>query len=190
MSTDTSNPVIISDSISQVYVIHQTGLVLLSRKYSSGCVSNDPQLIGGFLAALLTFARTSGSEASKSCQWEEDGMHKLIDIGMSCSRWFIRTEEEYTIAILVPYTSQLIIERKFDIIQKICEQTITTFMIFRMFDMNVEEDIKYVKDYSDDFGNTIDNIVFEQLREIFGSDVHFETGGEIEVFESSSLWIN
>lgn len=171
----------ISDYLSQVYVIHQTGLVILSRKYSSGCVSNDPQLIGGFLAALLTFAKTSGSEESKACEWEEDRLHKLKDIGMSCSRWFILTEDEYTIAALVPYTSLLLRERKFDIIEKISQQIISTFLIFRMFDMNVDQDIKYVKDYSSDFGNTIDNIVFEQLKEIVSDEIIFEIGDQIEV---------
>lgn len=113
-------------------------------------------------------------------------MHKLKDIGMSCSRWFIKTEDEYTIALLVPYKSQLLIDRKFDVIDKICAQTISTFLIFKMFDINVDEDIGYVKDYSSDFGNTIDNIVFEQLREVFGSEVKFESSGEIEVFETST----
>lgn len=114
-------------------------------------------------------------------------MHKLKDIGMSCSRWFIRTEGEYTIAILVPYKSQLLIEQKFDIIEKIYQQTISTFMIFRMFDLSVDEDISHVKDYSTDFGNTVDNIVFEQLLEVFGSDLTFEISGEIELFEATSL---
>ncbi len=169
------NPKLISDSISQVYVIHQTGLVLLSRKYNNSCVSNDPQLIGGFLAALLTFARTSGSEVSKSCQWEEDGMHKLVDIGMSCSRWFIGTEEEYTIALLVPYSSQLILDRKFDVIKKISDRIISTFLIFRMFDINVEEDIRYVKDYSFEFGNAVDTMIIEQLSEVNGSELSVES---------------
>ncbi|MCE7734077.1 MAG: hypothetical protein GPJ54_04305 [Candidatus Heimdallarchaeota archaeon] len=171
--------------MAQVYVIHQTGLVILSRKYTSGCVSSDPQLIGGFLAALLTFARVSKNEV-ESCQWEDDGKHQLKDIGMSCSRWFIKTVEEYTIAVLVQYHSPLLVEQRFDLINTICDQILSTFLIFQMFDVNVEENIGYVKDYSDDFGNTIDNIAFEQIREFMGDRLKFEVGGQLEVFQHTT----
>ncbi len=176
----------ISDCLAQVYVIHQTGLVILSRKYTSGCVSNDPQLIGGFLAALLTFARSSKNEV-ESCLWEEDGKHQLKDIGMSCSRWFIKTIEEYTIAILVQYSSPLLTEQRYELINTICDQVLSTFLIFQMFDVNVEENIGYVKDYSDDFGNTIDNIAFEQLREFVGDRLLFEVGGQLDVYQKTTI---
>ncbi len=179
-----SDEVLVADCIAQVYVIHQTGLVMLTRKYSSGCVSSDPQLIGGFLAALLTFARNSFNEENQSCEWEEDGMHKLTDIGMSCSRWFIKTVEDYTIAVLIPNQSALLQQGKYELIDNLCEQTISTFLIFQMFDMNVEQNIDHVKDYSEDFGNTVDNIVYEVLSELVGTSIKFETGGEIELFDA------
>ncbi|MHA2250998.1 MAG: hypothetical protein ACXAD7_11585 [Candidatus Kariarchaeaceae archaeon] len=176
--------VLVSDCVSQVYVIHHTGLVMLTRKYSSGCVSNDPQLIGGFLAALLTFAKNSYNVENQSCEWEEDGVHKLTDIGMSCSRWFITSVEEYTIAVLIPNQSPLLQQRKFELIDSICEQTISTFLIFQMFDMNVDQKLENIRDYSDDFGNTVDNIVFESLTDFLGTNLKFEIGGEVEIFDS------
>ena len=173
-----------SDCVGQVYVIHQTGLVMLSRKYTSCCASSDPQLIGGFLAALLTFANNASYSNVESCEWEEDGVHKLNDIGMSCSRWFIKTVEDYTVAVLIPNQSPLLQERKFDVVENICEQVISTFLIFQMFDMNVDEHIETIRDYSDEFGNTVDNIVFEVLSGLFGSSMQFEVGGEIEFFDN------
>jgi hypothetical protein len=183
MVEDGLPPQLVSDHVAQVYVIHQTGLVMLSRRYSFGCVGTEPQLIGGFLSALLTFANNSFNLEGNSCEWETDGIHTLKDIGMSCSRWFVKTIDNYTSAMLIPNQSPLLQNRKFDVIDNMCEQIITSFLIFQMFDINVDQNLAHVKDYSNDFGNTVDNIVYETLKDTAGSSILFEIGGEIEVNE-------
>ena len=43
----------ISDILSQIYVIRETGIVELARKYNDNCFTGDSQLFGGFLPILM-----------------------------------------------------------------------------------------------------------------------------------------
>ncbi len=41
--------------ISQVYIMHETGVVLVTRIYNDSCIVGDSQLIGGFISSLVLF---------------------------------------------------------------------------------------------------------------------------------------
>lgn len=156
-------------------------MVMLSRKYSSGCIDSDSQLIGGFLAALLIFMRNSQGIGTTSCPWEQDGQHRLKDIGTSCSRWFIESLDDYTVAVLVPNESPLIQESKYDVINSISTQIIGSFVLFTTF--GLADDIDSLKDLTAEFGNSVDNIIFESLADFINPDLKFEIGGEVEVYD-------
>ncbi len=157
-------------------------MVLLSRKYSSTCVDSDSQLIGGFLAALLIFMRNSSTD-EPTCKWEQDGIHRLKDIGTSCARWFIESLEDYTVAVLVPNESPLIQQSKYDIINSISTQIIGSFVLFTTF--GLAEDLDTLKDLTAEFGNSVDNILFEALTDFIDTKIAFEIGGDIEIFDAN-----
>lgn len=142
--------------VAQVYVIHHDGFVLLSREYDQNCMSGDPQLIGGFLAAINSF--TKSSSVNTTCSWDELGRHQLVDIGMSCSRWFIRSSGEYTIALLLNNDSVLIQNQMWGTIGRLASRIFNAFDTFRVF---TDGAIASFLDYSDEFGETVDNILFE-----------------------------
>lgn len=172
----------VSDFVEQIYVVHKSGMVMLSRRYAISCVASDSQLIGGFLAALLIFMRNSQSSEDQ-CAWEQDGQHKLKDIGMSCSRWFINGLDDYTVALLIPNDSPLITESKYNLIHDISEKIISSFVLFTTF--GLADNLDSLRDLGGDFGNSVDAMIFESLSDYLEGDVQFEVGGETELFDSS-----
>ncbi|MCY3410410.1 MAG: hypothetical protein INQ03_02130 [Candidatus Heimdallarchaeota archaeon] len=158
-------------------------MVLLSRRFSASCIRSDSQLIGGFLAALLIFMRNTQDTEGRDCSWEEDGIHRLKDIGMSCSRWFIESLDDYTVAVLVPNDSPLIQQSKYEVIYNISENIISSFVLFTTFGLTGSLD--ELKDFTSDFGNSVDNIVFEALTSSLNIELKFEAGGEVEIYDAN-----
>ncbi len=172
------------DVISQVFVIHKSGVVVLSRIYQESCLSSDPQLIGGILSALITLIQYDTGNG-KYCVWEADGKHRLRDIGMSCSRWFIVSHMDFTLAVLVPHSSPLVKLERYDAIQKLNEAILNSFAIFFEFDDSfVDGEIQGIKDYSIEFGNMLDSLIFENLYDNLGIEIKFEKG---EFFDLDNL---
>ncbi len=172
----------ISDTISHVYVIHNSGLVVLSRKYANSCTSVESQLIGGFLTAILLFTKDMSSNSNVKCAWEEDGIHRLTDIGMSCSRFFIKSMGHYSIALLVPNDSPLIKDSAYETIYDLNERILSTFILFTTFGLvDNFNTIDTIKDYSDEFGHTVDNIIFEVLAEYINPDIKYREGISTEL---------
>lgn len=164
------------DFINQIFVVHKSGVVILSRIYQESCISSDPQLIGGLLSALLTLVQHD-SNVTRYCSWEMDGKHRLRDIGMSCSRWFIGSHGDYTITSLVPHSSPLITSNRYDIIQKINQSIIASFSIFLEFGTNGKsKDVEAIQDFTAEFGNTLDSLIFESLYDNLGIEIQFEKG--------------
>lgn len=164
--------------VAQVYVIHQNGFVLLSREYKSGCMSADPQLTGGFLSAINSFTQnlTGGNE----CAWDVNGRHRLVDIGMTCSRWFIKSNGDYTVAMLLSNDSPLIQKELWDTIDDIAARIVDSFEVFRLFSSSTGT-IDLFLDHSDDFGNTVDNILFETISEQTGEELDYKEGTKIDL---------
>ena len=173
----------ISDYLSQIYVIHQTGMVMLSRNYSTSTINSDPQLIGGFLAAILTFAKVTSNDNFANDTGGIEDISQIKDIGMTHSRWFIESIDEYTVAILVPNSSPLIQNERYEFIYNLCKQIITTFTIFKTFNIDIDNSIETAQDYSEDFGYTTDNIVHEQLSGMAGITLKHEDGGKTQIFD-------
>jgi len=164
--------------LAQVYVIHQDGFVLLSREYKSGCMSSDPQLIGGFLSAINTFTQSASVE--NECAWDINGRHRLVDIGMTCSRWFIKSNGDYTVAMLLSNDSPLIQDELWDTIDDIAARIVDSFEVFRLFSASAGT-INLFLDHSDDFGKTVDNILFETISEHISTDLTFEEGKKLDL---------
>lgn len=164
--------------LAQVYVIHQDGFVLLSREYKKGCMSSDPHLTGGFLSAINSF--TQNTSVENTCDWDEDGRHRLIDIGMTCSRWFIKANGDYTIAMLLSNDSPLIQNELWDTIDDIAARIVDSFEVFRLFSSS-SGTIDLFLDHSDDFGNTVDNILFETISEQTGEELDYKQGTKIDL---------
>ncbi len=169
------------DFINQIFVVHKSGVVILSRIYQQSCISSDPQLIGGLLSAMLTLVQHDSND-TRYCSWEMDGRHRLRDIGMSCSRWFIGTHGDFTIATLVPHSSPLITSNRYDVIQKINQSIIASFTIFLEFGMTDQrEKVEIIQDYTIEFGNTLDSLIFENLYDSLGIEIEFEKGQHYDV---------
>ncbi|RMG37330.1 MAG: hypothetical protein D6732_07115 [Methanobacteriota archaeon] len=169
------------DFINQIFVVHKSGIVILSRIYQQSCISSDPQLIGGLLSAMLTLVQHDTND-TRYCSWEMDGRHRLKDIGMSCSRWFIGTHGDFTIATLVPYSSPLITSNRYDIIQKINQAIIASFSIFIEFGTDgINGKVEAIQDYTIEFGNTLDSLIFESLYDNLGIEIGFEKGKHYDV---------
>lgn len=183
MSSD-DQPKPVSEFISQAYILHRTGLVSLSRIYEDSCISGDPQLIGGFIAAMLTFMKQSYNEAIPNCPGNPDGEHKLLEISTSCSKWYIVAEGEYISALLIPNTSPLQNEADKKLIVSLSENLLNSYLLFEEFNITVEESLEEENGGNEDtFGNTVDNIVADLLTKIKGFNVTFEEKGSLEQFD-------
>lgn len=182
--TSPSNTKPVSDFISQAYILHRTGLVTVARIYKEQCISGDPQLIGGFLAAILTFVGHSHNKEVEHCPGDPDGVHQLTEISTSCSKWYIATEGEYVIALLIPNGSPLNRKTNKKLILALGINLLNSFLLLKEFNINVEESLADESTPHDqDFGNTVDNMVADTLSNIKGYDITFENKGTLQMFD-------
>ncbi len=170
----------ISDFFTQVYVIHRTGMVILSRKYADSCIESDPQLVGGLIAAILTVSNSTSSDVA-SCIGSDDGKHRLIEFTTTCSRWFINQEDDFVVTVLVPNVSPLL--NKIDLIGSVSKQILDTYLLFKQFTIQTEETVEENSEEQKEIGNTIDNIVSDVIEQFSGQKLDFSKEGSIDHYE-------
>lgn len=170
----------ISDFITQVYVIHRTGMVILSRKYADSCIESDPQLVGGLVAAIMTVTNSTSSDV-KTCIGSDDGKHRLIEFTTTCSRWFIIQEDDFVVTVLVPNVSPLL--DKIDLIGSVSKQILDTYLLFKQFTIQTEETVEESSEEQQELGNTIDNFVSDVIKEFSGKKLDFSKEGSIDHYE-------
>lgn len=161
---------LVNSYISQVYLLHNTGMVEMARIYSENCVNSDPQLIGGFIAAIFAFLNVSGNDVVKSCPGSHDGKHRLRSINSTCSQWYISQNNDFLSALLIPNTSPLIKNDQIKLIERICNQLLETFILFKNFTMSVVE----TNSTEDEIGNTLDYIIKDSLSDFTDRKLKFD----------------
>ena len=166
----------ISKYIKQVFVMHQSGLLLLSRKYTDDCVKKDSSLVGSLISALLAFTRSD--DGSGICSENLIGDHHLTEFSTTCSRWIINPHKEYIITLVVPNISRLL--KKRDLINDCSKQILEMYQLYRNFenDANEEFDLEPPKD--DEFIRIIDNIIADLISEYLDVVIKISTEGEFE----------
>ncbi|OLS28214.1 MAG: hypothetical protein HeimC2_08690 [Candidatus Heimdallarchaeota archaeon LC_2] len=170
----------ISEFVTQVYVIHRTGMVILSRKYADSCIESDPQLVGGLIAAIMTVTSSTASNVT-SCIGAEDGRHKLLEFTTTCSRWIISEADDFVVTVLVPNTSPLL--EKINLISRVAEQILETYLLYKQFTIQTEETVEDDNDEQIELGNTIDNFVSDVIKEFSGQILDFSKEGSIDHYE-------
>ena len=156
--------------ISEVYVMYKSGVVLLSRRFEKSQVSSDPQLVGGFLSALSDFVQSVMRDHACNIF----GEHELLDIGISCSRWLIKSTGDFTVAVLIQNDSPLIQRGLWHVIDEFAHRVSISFDIFYQFVSFKTQSILLSEDYSEDFGNTVDYVLFETLSEFTDENITFD----------------
>ena len=170
----------ISDFVTQVYVIHRTGMVILSRKYADSCIESDPQLVGGLIAAIMTVTNSTASNVT-SCVGSKDGRHKLLEFTTTCSKWIISEDDDFVVTVLVPNTSPLL--EKIDLIGRVANQILETYLLFKQFTIQTEETIEDDTEEQIELGNTIDNFVSDVVYQFSGHMLDFSKEGSIDHYE-------
>ncbi|MCE7734060.1 MAG: hypothetical protein GPJ54_04220 [Candidatus Heimdallarchaeota archaeon] len=157
--------------ISQLLVIENSGLVCLSRRYNIECFDQPTQLLGGFIGALLNFLQLETE--NNYCGHSPSGFHSLQMIEMSCSKWFVRTHKDYFIIMMVNKRSPLI-ERNSDILDQLMSNTTTALDIMETFQPALANHV--FLDYSEEFGNILDNVLYETISTKFEDEIKFQHG--------------
>ena len=160
--------------ISQVFVIHETGVVFLARRYNPSCFSEETQLIGGFLGALLNFVEVKTHE--KNCLVDPTGFHFIQEIKMSCSNWLVRKHDDCFIVIISERSSIVSQPDQDQLKNELLEQTSTTIDIIKSFQEIIHDHI--FLDHSDEFGVILDNMFHETLSTYLDQKNNFQEGTE------------
>jgi len=147
-----------TDQIAYIYVIHNTGITLVNRMYSPLCKNEDPQLIGGFIGALMTFAKETYQNNSTYCDVVN---HQLVKMESTCTNWIFSNQDEYFVLTQLPKESTLNYSK--DILNRINFNILNTFITFKEFYDDLGMDT--YKDFSYEFRATIDTIVSETLND-------------------------
>lgn len=163
----------VGEFITQIYVINPDGIVLFSREYDRDNLMVDPQLIGGFLAAINGFAR---STALDKCPC--DGNHRVAGIETSCAKWFISSQGDFTVSLLVMNESPLMRNKLWPIIDSVGLRIINTFEIISMY-AAADNTIEIFREQYEEFGKAVDSIVYETISEI--EKIGFTNGRYIEI---------
>lgn len=157
--------------ISQLFVIQNSGLVSLSRRYSDECFDHPTQLLGGFIGAMLNFLQI---ETNKNyCGYSRSGFHTLQMIEMTCNKWYVRTHKDYFIVMMIQKESPLV-EANSDIIDHLMSNTITAVEIMETFQSSLTKHV--FLDYADEFGNILDNVLYETISTKFEDEITFQNG--------------
>jgi hypothetical protein len=157
--------------ISQLFVIQNSGLVVLSRRYSVECFDQPTQLVGGFVGALLNFMQLETDD--NYCGYSKTGSHELQMIEMTCSKWYVRTHKDYFVIMMVHKGSPLINENS-EILDHLMSNTTTALDIMETFQTSLSKHV--FLDYSEEFGNILDNVLYESISTKFEDEVTFQTG--------------
>ena len=155
--------------ISQIFVIQKSGLVSLSRRYNIECFYQPTQLLGGFLGSLLNFLQME--TCNTYCGHSQNGSHSLQMIEMTCNKWFVRTHKDYFIIMMVDKKSPLV-DGNTDILEHLLSNTITTLDIMEAFQTSLPNHV--FLDYSDEFGNILDNVLYETISAKFEDEITFQ----------------
>ena len=157
-------------------------MVILSRKYSDGCIDSDPQLVGGLITAILTVTNsTIGTEIA--CKGSKDGKHRLVEFTTTCSKWIINQEEDFVIALLVPNTSPLL--KKPKVIQSVTKQILDTYLLYKQFRIDTDETVETSDEEQAELGNTIDNFISDVIKQLSGQKLDFSKEGTIDHYDLS-----
>jgi len=166
----------ISKYIKQVYIIHQSGLLLLTRKYATDCIKSESTLIGSLITALLAFA---GSDSEPgSCEGNPTGNHQLTEIATTCSRWIINPQKDFVVALLLPNKSRLL--KKKGLIKNCSTQILEMYLLSRQFEVDIGEEFEISPTSDHEFILVIDNIIADLISEYLDIVVKISLEGEME----------
>lgn len=157
--------------VSQLFVIQNSGLVVLSRRYNVECFDQATQLVGGFIGALLNFLQNETS--SNVCGESKRGLHNLQMVEMTCSKWFIKTHKDYFIVMMIDKQSPLVNDQP-DIVNHLLSNTTTALDIMETFQTSLPKHV--FMDYSEEFGNILDNVLYETISTRMEDEITFQNG--------------
>lgn len=157
--------------ISQLLVVENSGLVCLSRRYNIECFDQPTQLLGGFVGALLNFLQIETE--NNYCGHSLSGFHSLRMIEMSCTKWFVKTHKDYFIIMMVNKSSPLI-DGNSEILDQLMMNTTTALDIMETFQPFLSNHV--FLDYSEEFGNILDNVLYETISSKFEDEIEFQHG--------------
>lgn len=168
----------ISKYIKQVYIMHQSGLLLLTRKYADDCIKSESTLIGSLISALLVF--TESDSEPGLCEESTTGKHHLTEIATTCSRWIINPQKDYIIALLLPNKSRLL--KKRNLVRDGSTQILEMYLLSRKFEADIGKDFEIAPMLDNEFISVIDNIIADLISEYLDVIVKISTEGELEQF--------
>ena len=156
--------------------MHQSGLLLLSRKYTDDCIKTDPTLIGSLISALLVF--TKSDDGSGICSESPSGDHHLTEIATTCSRWIINLQKGQIIALLVPNNSRLL--KKRNLLSDCSKQILEMYQLYQNFENEASEEFELEPPKDDEFIKIIDNIIGDLISNYLDIVVKKSNEGELE----------
>ncbi len=158
--------------------MHQSGLLLLTRKYADDCIKSESTLIGSLISALLVF--TDSDSEPGSCEGNPTGKHHLTEIATTCSRWIINPQKDYIIALLLPNKSRLL--KKRNIVRDGSTQILEMYLLSRKFEADIGNDFEIAPMLDNEFISVIDNIIADLISEYLDVVVKISTEGELEQY--------
>ncbi|MHA2169934.1 MAG: hypothetical protein ACXAB7_08580 [Candidatus Kariarchaeaceae archaeon] len=148
--------------ISQVYIMHETGVVLVSRIYNDSCIVGDSQLIGGFISSLVLFF----NDVSSDCYRDGTSGHNLDEIAITCSRLVIERRTDLLVVAIVPQDSALLRGAKRTRIKKVMGSIYDAFESYKLLDTAGSAGLENYIDYSDGFSSVLDKSLIDALDEM------------------------
>jgi len=133
---------IIQHFISEVYLIHTSGIVKFARSFGNKH-HFESQLIGSFVTAIESFMEITSKKLNN------DNIN-LTDIGTSGSRWFMKKHSSVLLVAIVPNDSKFLkIPNGFELIGEICSELMTNFAYLHQKNLD-RDDFTVPEDFEQD----------------------------------------
>lgn len=164
--------------ISQVYIMHETGVVLVTRIYNDSCIVGDSQLIGGFISSLVFFF----NDISSTCYREDNSGHHLEEIAITCSRVVIVRRDDLLVVTIVPQDSALLRGAKRTRIKKVMSCIYEAFESYKLINSTESASLENYIDYSDGFSSVLDKSLIDAIVEM-KKQVRMEKSEIVSLFD-------
>lgn len=159
-----------------MYIIHQSGLLLLTRRYAEDCIKSESTLVGSLISALIAF--TASDSEPGSCEGNPTGTHHLTEVATTCSRWIINPHKDHIIALLLPNKSRFL--QKKNLVRDGSTQILEMYLLSRKFESDEPRNLEIAPKVDNQFAEVIDNIIADMIFEYLDIEVKITLEGEME----------